>query len=445
MSGIREILLYGAGNNGRYVLASLPPDTSVVAVCDGDARKHGTFFCGHRVLLPEAIPGLTFDVVVVATVRFDEVRANLLALGIAPERIVSGLAPSVLVGGGGRTAAETRRKAVLYGAGQGGKYAVSCLPATTEVIAVADSDGRKHGTCFCGHRVVPPERITQLEFDVVLVATVRFDEVCARLLSLGIPMDRIERGITAPVSGAHEGSPPEAWDYCPLVSVVMPVYNREAVVGRAVRSVLGQSYANWELLVIDDGSTDGTARVLEALGAGEPRIRLLRGPHHGVSAARNAGLAAAGGELVAYLDSDNRWHSDYLRYMVVRFAGRKYECGYTGMNMIDEGKGEFRPWIPGYDRAQLEQMNFIDLNVFMHRRRLAAALGGFDTALTRLVDWDLVLRYTRDHVPFVLRAVLADYFVSAGGGRVTENESFNDNYERLSARHNLNCESKERS
>ena len=336
----------------------------------------------------------------------------------------------------------TFRKILLFGAGNSGRIVLCRLPSDSCVVAVCDSDPKKHGTCFCGHRVLSPEQIAQADYDAVVVATVHFEAVQARLLSLGVALDRIEKGITEPKSGVHEGVPLQAWTYRPKVSIVMPVYNRESILNCAILSVLRQSYENWELLVVDDGSIDRTVQVAESMSIREPRIRLLRYSHHGVSVTRNSGLAVSSGELIAYLDSDNRWHPEYLRYMVTRFADANKDCGYSGMNLIDEEKGEFRTWVPEYDRAQLEQMNFIDLNVFMHRRHLYAQYGGFDTGMTRLVDWDLILRYTRSHVPFVVRAVLADYFVSGRSNRISDNESFDLNYERLSARHRLNSESK---
>jgi glycosyltransferase involved in cell wall biosynthesis len=90
--------------------------------------------------------------------------------------------------------------------------------------------------------------------------------------------------------------------------------------GRAIHSVLAQSYTNFELIVVDDGSEDATATAaIDALN-GDSRGRVVTLVHSGVSAARNHALAIANGELIAYLDSDNRWHQDYLMEMVARFA-----------------------------------------------------------------------------------------------------------------------------
>ncbi len=94
------------------------------------------------------------------------------------------------------------------------------------------------------------------------------------------------------------------------VSVIIPTYNRAHLIGRAVRSVLAAVEPGDEVIVVDDGSTDGTAELLRSFG---DRIRCLRGPHRGCGAARNAGIAAARNPLVAFNDSDDEWAADKLR------------------------------------------------------------------------------------------------------------------------------------
>ena len=95
----------------------------------------------------------------------------------------------------------------------------------------------------------------------------------------------------------------------PRFTVVIPAYNRANVISRAVSSVLAQSEASFELLVIDDGSTDGTGDVVTAL---DPRVRVVRTGHHGVAAARNLGAAASSGEIVTFLDSDDEARVNWL-------------------------------------------------------------------------------------------------------------------------------------
>jgi glycosyltransferase involved in cell wall biosynthesis len=100
----------------------------------------------------------------------------------------------------------------------------------------------------------------------------------------------------------------------PRVSVVVPTRNRAAVLPRALRSVLAQTVGDFELVVVDDGSDDGTAAVQAAVV--DPRVVWLTGPHAGVSVARNTGIAAARGAWVAFLDDDNEWEPEYLAHQL---------------------------------------------------------------------------------------------------------------------------------
>ncbi|HET6435854.1 MAG TPA: glycosyltransferase [Xanthomonadaceae bacterium] len=189
----------------------------------------------------------------------------------------------------------------------------------------------------------------------------------------------------------------------PFVSIVMPVRNRSRLIGRAIRSVVEQLHAQWELLVVDDGSTDGTIAVVEEFA--DPRIRLFRQDQRGVSAARNVGLAEARGEWIFYLDSDNRWAPNFLSSMLAYLAASGRECAYSAIAVEDE-----RGKVSGYRGEPFDwdacfKGNYVDLNAFCHRRSLHESLGGFDESLRRMVDWDLILRYTRQarpaYAPFV--------------------------------------------
>lgn len=194
------------------------------------------------------------------------------------------------------------------------------------------------------------------------------------------------------------------------VSVVMPVWNRRDLVERALQSVRAQSETRWECLVVDDGSEDDTAAVVEAIAHEDPRIRLIRLEHHGAAAARNVAVRQARGELIAYLDSDNTYHPDYLAQVVAAFEGdADLMCCYAGQRVV--GEGNQPDWVRqhDFDWQRLLQGNFIDLNVFAHRRRVWEMLGGFDESLRRLHDWDLILRYTRRGKAATIPGVGGDY------------------------------------
>ena len=97
-----------------------------------------------------------------------------------------------------------------------------------------------------------------------------------------------------------------------MISVIMPVYNGGALIGQAIQSVLAQTSPRWEIIAINDGSRDDTQKILEQYAAKESRIHLIRQENAGVSAARNAGMSAAKGEYIAFLDADDQWYPHHL-------------------------------------------------------------------------------------------------------------------------------------
>ena len=106
-------------------------------------------------------------------------------------------------------------------------------------------------------------------------------------------------------------------DHMPLVSVIMPAYNVENYIEEAIYSVIGQSYANWELLVIDDGSKDRTVEIVRKIAEQDKRISLIQNEKNmGVARTRNRGFELSKGEYVALLDSDDIWHTDKLEKQV---------------------------------------------------------------------------------------------------------------------------------
>ncbi len=121
----------------------------------------------------------------------------------------------------------------------------------------------------------------------------------------------------------------------PTVSVLLPVHNAAGGLGRAVESIRRQTYADWELVAVDDGSTDGSAALLEGAARAEPRLRVCRQPHGGIVAALTAGLAAARGRLVARMDADDEAHRERLEEQV-RFLAAHPDIGVVGC-LVDYG------------------------------------------------------------------------------------------------------------
>ena len=111
----------------------------------------------------------------------------------------------------------------------------------------------------------------------------------------------------------------------PTVSIIMPAYNAEATIGESIQSVLAQTYTQWELVVVDDCSTDNTVQIVSDYSKRYPNIRLLQQPHNaGVSAARNRGIDNSVGDYLAFLDSDDLWHPDKLAKQLATPADLSY-------------------------------------------------------------------------------------------------------------------------
>jgi glycosyltransferase involved in cell wall biosynthesis len=204
------------------------------------------------------------------------------------------------------------------------------------------------------------------------------------------------------------------------VSVIMPTWNRAFIVRRAIDSVLRQSYRNLELILVDDGSTDETETVVRTAYGNDPRFLYVRETHRGVGHARNVGLTCGTGELVAYLDSDNEWSEHYLLLLVNALLDRPgASTAYCGVRVANNIEGHASIRLRPYDRKALLERNYIDLNVFIHRMTLAHTLGGFRDDIAGLEDWELIIRFTRDHPPRVVECVLATYYLEKNYGHLS--------------------------
>ncbi len=245
---------------------------------------------------------------------------------------------------------------------------------------------------------------------VVAAAAERRDQEALRML----PRVR-EHWTSTPPSGGGRTD-------LPTVSVVMPVRDRPRQVVDAIESVRAQTHPHWQLVVVDDGSSDQTPDVVAAVAARDPRVELVRADHGGVSAARNLGAAHATGAVLAWLDSDNTWTPDHLRTMLTTLATTGAESAYAVLEQHAADGVRYRALDAG--RPALALRNHIDLNVLVARREAVEAVGGFDTSLRRAVDYDLVLRLAERSRPLFVPAVGARYDARKDAAdRVTVRES----------------------
>lgn len=215
----------------------------------------------------------------------------------------------------------------------------------------------------------------------------------------------------------------------PLVSIVLPSHNRERYLREAVESVLRQTYRHWELVVVDDGSTDGTAAYLSGLA--DARLRVVsRRSCGGAARARNEGLRAASGSHVAFLDSDDLWMPGKLRRQITDLlAKRGCRWSYTYFQRIDGEGCEIR-LPPGKRRHASQGWIFEDLlrvvawvatpTVIAERGFLEEA-GGFDERLEYCEDFDLWIRLARRSPVALVPEPLAAVRVHDGNrGRANE-------------------------
>ncbi len=192
----------------------------------------------------------------------------------------------------------------------------------------------------------------------------------------------------------------------PAVSVVIPTYNRAHSIERSIQSVLRQTFTDFELIIVDDGSTDGTQDLVRAIT--DPRVRLVSMPKNGgPSAARNLGIREAVADWIAFQDSDDEWLPEKLERQIsrAREPDANWVAVYCGMvtigSVIDRtatrNQIRFRPGpgitiVEGDIRPSLFKNSFVSAQMLMARRTALEAIGGFDENFRVLEDWDLALR-----------------------------------------------------
>ena len=184
------------------------------------------------------------------------------------------------------------------------------------------------------------------------------------------------------------------------VSVVIPAYNQARFVAQAVESVLAQTMPAAEVIVVNDGSTDETAAVLDQF---QTPVRVLTQQNQGVSRARNAGVAASSGDAVAFLDADDAWKPNKLAAQVELLEGNP-ELGlvHCGVEQIDSHGQVLGHHLDGMQGWVFEEMLLFRRSVIlgggsgvMLRRELFEELGGFDPSLSTSADWDFYFRAAR--------------------------------------------------
>ena len=211
-----------------------------------------------------------------------------------------------------------------------------------------------------------------------------------------------------------------------MFSIIIPTYNRAYVLWKAISSVLAQTESCWEMIIVNDGSTDCTLRLIEEFS--DRRIRVFTISNQGASIARNYGAKLAQFPFVAYLDSDNTWHPRFLEKMreaiekddgcVLWYCGQNYTCFERTANgeclLISQEAAPGRQ----YTMEEIWRMKGADTNCLVHRREVLEIVGGWDEQCHWGEDWDLFLRFSLsfpDKIKWVLH-ILVEYRQIFGAG-----------------------------
>ena len=223
----------------------------------------------------------------------------------------------------------------------------------------------------------------------------------------------------------------------PRFSIIMPTYNRAFCICDAIDSLLNQTYQNFELIIVDDGSTDGTQELLQQRYKKElesAKIHYIFQENTGVCKARNMGLHHAKNEWISYLDSDNILAKDYLKTFAIAINKYMKNNLFYAKLICQSNK-----YIVGqkFNRKRLLSHNYIDLGVFVHHKDLYEKLGGFDENMTRLVDWELIIRYTETESPIFVDRVVLLYNDFDGHDRISNSKNYDENLKYLKAKHNI--------
>ena len=187
----------------------------------------------------------------------------------------------------------------------------------------------------------------------------------------------------------------------PKVSVIIPAYNRAYLVSRAIQSVLNQTYKDFEVIIVDDGSTDNTEEVVK--GFDDKKVRYIKHERNkGVAATRNTGIKATRSKYIAFQDSDDEWLPEKLEKQMAGFRNASSNIGvvYTGFLRIE---GDKKTYVPSPEVTQKEgdihnsllRGNFVTPQAAVVKRECFEKAGMFDEGISGLEDWELWLRISK--------------------------------------------------
>lgn len=198
------------------------------------------------------------------------------------------------------------------------------------------------------------------------------------------------------------------------VTVVIPSYNRERTIKRAIDSVLRQSYSNINIIVVDDASTDGTEDVVRQMMLEHSNISYIKqSTNKGACAARNAGINATQTKYIAFLDSDDEWLPEKIQTQLEFMRENQADVVFCSVYRIEKGGAIVYPnrIYDGDIHRKLLEGNFISTGMLLGRTE--CFLEGFDDTLPRLQDWDIMIRISAKYIVKHCPVPLANYYIQA--------------------------------
>jgi glycosyltransferase involved in cell wall biosynthesis len=190
----------------------------------------------------------------------------------------------------------------------------------------------------------------------------------------------------------------------PLISIIMPAWNASRYIGEALQSILSQSRSDFEIIVVDDRSTDDTRQIVEEAASRDSRIRVLDGAHSGVAQARNLALTAAAGAFISFLDADDLWPAGRLGRHMRLLEENPDASGIAGEILVFEKLGGDQRPLPGSAHTTLLS---IYLGAATFRRAAFARLGNFDESMLFAEDVDFFFRFHEAGLRFAIDRDLA--------------------------------------
>lgn len=183
-----------------------------------------------------------------------------------------------------------------------------------------------------------------------------------------------------------------------LVSIIIPCYNAEKYIEETIVSVINQTYSNWELIIVNDGSTDNSFAIVKEFAEKDKRISFIEKSNSGVSDSRNKGLEKSKGDFIAFLDADDSWKPEYLEKQITNLQANQYTISYTACQLINQNGEKLNQQIRGENNPQLDDFLIQKANYntnpsgIVYKKECFEKVKGFDVNLSNNADQDILIQ-----------------------------------------------------